>query len=189
MGLSLNFWNQEVFRKLGDSCGGLVAVDGDIANFTQLQWARLLVKTDERDLPGSLHLVVGSLCFAIQLWWEVLPWVSVAVAVQGRGWLKGDKGCMDSHVGSSVGHSGVQGAVEEDRVEQVGAVFVEYGLGMAGGTEVGEGNDGKGKGVVKVSGDGLEGVVLRGKGNGLSVRWAELVKGGNIKLLGAYEVC
>ena len=62
-------------------------------------------------------------------------------------------------------------------------------LSMAGGTEVGEGNDGKGKGVVKVSGDGLEGVVLRGKGNGLSVRWAELVKGGNIKLLGAYEVC
>ena len=154
-----------MFKKFGDSCGGLVAVDGDIANFTQLQWARLLVKTDERDLPGSLHLVVGSLCFAIQLWWEVLPWVSVAVPTQGRGWSKGDEGCMDLHVGSSVGHSGVQGsvgAVEEDRVEQVGVVSVEYGLGMAGNTEAGEGNDGKGKGVVGVSEDGSEGVVLKG---------------------------
>lgn len=30
-------------------------------------------------MSGSLQLVVGSLCFAIQLWWEVPPWVSVAV--------------------------------------------------------------------------------------------------------------
>ena len=65
VGLSLNFWNQEVFKKLGDSCGGLVAVDGDTTNFSQLQWARLLVKTDGKDLLGALNLVVGSLCFAI----------------------------------------------------------------------------------------------------------------------------
>lgn len=37
VGLPLNFWNQEVFRKLGDSCGGLVAVDKDTTNFSQLQ--------------------------------------------------------------------------------------------------------------------------------------------------------
>ncbi|RVX01710.1 hypothetical protein CK203_024397 [Vitis vinifera] len=36
VGLPLNFWNQEVFRKLGDSCGGLVAVDEDTTNFSQL---------------------------------------------------------------------------------------------------------------------------------------------------------
>ena len=192
VGLPLNFKNQEVFNKLGDSCGGLVVVDGDTTNFTQLQWARLLVKTDGKNLPRSLHVVVGSLCFTIQLWWEVPPWVSVAVPTQGRGWSKGDEGCMDSHVGSSVGHSGIQGAVraiEEDKVEQVGVVSIEYGLGMAGGTEASEGNDGKGKGVVEVSGDGSEGVVLKGKGNGLSAHWAESVKRGNIKLLGAHEVC
>ena len=192
VGLPLNFKNHEVFNKLGDSCGGLVVVDGDTTNFTQLQWARLLVKTDGKNLPRSLHVVVGSLCFTIQLWWEVPPWVSVAVPTQGRGWSKGDEGCMDSHVGSSVGHSRIQGAVraiEEDRVEQVGVVSIEYGLGMAWGTEAGEGNDGKGKGVVEVSGDGSEGVVLKGKGNGLSAHWAESVKRGNIKLLGAHEVC
>lgn len=68
VGLPLNFWNQEVFRKLRDNCGGLVAVDGDIANFSQLRWARLLVKMDGKDLPRALNLVVGFLCFAIQLW-------------------------------------------------------------------------------------------------------------------------
>ncbi|RVW46812.1 hypothetical protein CK203_075677 [Vitis vinifera] len=136
-------------------------------NFWNWEWARLLVKTDERDLPWSLHLVVGSLCFVIQLWWEVPPWVLVAMLTQGRGWSKGDEGCMDLHMGSSMGHSGVQGsvgAVEEDRVEQVGVVSVEYGLGMAG-------------------------IPRQGKGSGLSAHWAESIKGGNIKLLGAHEVC
>ena len=36
MGLSLHFWNREVFRKLGDSCGGFVVVDDDTTNFVQL---------------------------------------------------------------------------------------------------------------------------------------------------------
>ncbi|RVX18630.1 hypothetical protein CK203_006499 [Vitis vinifera] len=166
VGLPLNFKNQEVFNKLGDSCGGLVVVDGDTTNFTQLQWARLLVKTDGKNLPRSLHVVVGSLCFTIQLWWEVPPWQRGTFGIQGA-----------------------VRAIEEDKVEQVGVVSIEYGLGMAGGTEASEGNDGKGKGVVEVSGDGSEGVVLKGKGNGLSAHWAESVKRGNIKLLGAHEVC
>ena len=37
------------------------------------------MKSEGKGLSGSLRLVVGSLCFAIQLWWEVPPWVSVVV--------------------------------------------------------------------------------------------------------------
>ena len=44
VGLLLHFWNWEEFRKMGDCCGGLVAMDEDTTNFSQLQWARLLVK-------------------------------------------------------------------------------------------------------------------------------------------------
>ncbi|RVX21574.1 hypothetical protein CK203_002339 [Vitis vinifera] len=91
VGLPLNFWNREVFRKLGDSCGGLVAVDEDTTNFSQLQWARILVKSDGKDLPGALNLVVGSLCFAIQLWWEVPPWVSVTGTGARKGEVAGQK--------------------------------------------------------------------------------------------------
>ena len=67
MGLPLQFWNQEVFRKLRDSCGGFVVVDNDTTNFVQLQWARLLVRSEGKDLPRTLQLVVGSSYFAIQL--------------------------------------------------------------------------------------------------------------------------
>ena len=69
------------------------------------------------DLPGSLHLVVGSLCFAIQLLWEVPPWVSVVVPTQGKEWsnVRNEKG-LDSHVWSSVGPSWVQGQTLRDGV-------------------------------------------------------------------------
>ena len=120
--------------------------------------------------------------------------------MQGKEWLKvRDEGGLVSHVGSSVGPSreqvqslgdGAVGPVVDGKAEQVGVVSDLYGMGMVGGAEAGAGKDGKGKGVVEDTGVCSDvGVVLRGKGNGLSVRWAELVKGGNIKLLGAYEVC
>ncbi|RVX07796.1 putative ribonuclease H protein [Vitis vinifera] len=149
VGLPLNFWNQEVFRKLGDSCGGLVAVDEDTTNFSQLQWAR------ER--------------------------------LQGR-----DEGCLASHVGSSVGPSRVQGTMaagEVDSEEQVGADTVEYGRGMAGGTEAGEDVDGKGKGAAEEVGFTSEGVGLRGKGSGPKEYWAESSKGGSLKKGGAQRDC
>lgn len=58
-----------------------------------------------------------------------------------------------------MGLSWVQGTMEVgeiDRDEQVEAESIEYGLGMAGGIEAGERNDGKKNRVVEVSGDGLE---------------------------------
>ena len=45
VGLLLHFWSWEVFRKIGDCCGGFVAVDENIAAFKELQWARLLIKS------------------------------------------------------------------------------------------------------------------------------------------------
>ena len=47
--------------------------------FTQLQWARILVKTEREDLPRLLQVVMSSSCFAIQLWWEVPACLSVVV--------------------------------------------------------------------------------------------------------------
>ena len=67
------------------------------------------MRIEGKDLPRSLQLVVGSLCFAIQLWWEVAPSVSVVVSSQGKGWSKiRDERGLDSHVGSSFGPSRVQ---------------------------------------------------------------------------------
>ena len=73
MGLPLHLWSWEVFEKIGDCCGGFVAVDESTAAFNELQWARLLVKLEGIEWPSSLQVVIGTTCFAFQLWWEVLP--------------------------------------------------------------------------------------------------------------------
>lgn len=173
-------------------------MDDDTTHFKQLQWARLLVRTEGKDLPGSLQLVVSSLCYAIQLWWEVPPWVLVVVPSQGKEWPKvRDEGGLDSHVGSSVRPPWVQvqtlgdgavGPVGEGRAEQVGVVFYLYDMGMAKGAEAGAGKYGKGKGVVEV--DGVcsnDGVGLRGKGSGPRVFWTKLDKVRSSEQLGAHD--
>lgn len=38
-----------------------------------LQWARVLIKIDGIKVLRSLQVVMGQLCCAIQLLWEILP--------------------------------------------------------------------------------------------------------------------
>ena len=73
VGLPLHFLSQEAFRKIGDCCGGLVAVDVNTANFKELRWARISVRYEGVEWPSTMQVVVGSLCYALQLWWEVKP--------------------------------------------------------------------------------------------------------------------
>ena len=88
VGLPLHLWSREVFKLIGDGCGGLIAMDENTDFMVELLWARLLVKVVGRDLPTSVQLVVGSGCFSVQLWWETLPWFSQVVpagSVYGKG--------------------------------------------------------------------------------------------------------
>ena len=87
VGLPLHFWSQEAFRKIGDCCGGFIAVDENTANLKELRWARLLVRFEDLEWPSSLHVAVGSLCYAFQLWWEVKPGLLEVVPV-----IKNEKG-------------------------------------------------------------------------------------------------
>ena len=87
VGLPVHFWSQEAFRKIGDCCRGFVAVDENTANFKELQWGKLLVRYEGLEWPSSLQVVVGSLCYAFQLWWEVKPGLSEVVPV-----IKNEKG-------------------------------------------------------------------------------------------------
>ena len=54
VGLSFHFWSRRVFKRIGESCGSFIAVDEETNFFSQLQWARILVKATGKDLPGSL---------------------------------------------------------------------------------------------------------------------------------------
>ena len=154
------------------------------------------MRTEGKDLPESLQLVVGSSCFAIQLWWEVPPWVSVVVSSQGKERSKvRDEGEVDSRVGSSVGQSQVQAQTQRDgavgpsgegRARQVDVGFDLHNLGMVGGTEIVAGNDGKGKVVVEESGVfSVDGERLSGKGSRPRVVWAEFDNERSNLVLGA----
>ena len=54
-------------------------MDENTTFMAELQWARILVKLFDRDLPSSVQIVVGSGSFSIQLWWETPPWFSQVV--------------------------------------------------------------------------------------------------------------
>ena len=73
VGLPLHLWKIEVFQKIRDCCGGFIRIDEDTLRRRELQWARMLVSTGAWETPGSLQLVVGRSCVAIQLWWEGPP--------------------------------------------------------------------------------------------------------------------
>ena len=79
LGLPLHFWSREVFKLIGDGCGGFIAVDENTDSMAELQWARILVKVVGRDLPTSVQIGVGARCFLVHLWWESLPWFSQVV--------------------------------------------------------------------------------------------------------------
>ena len=53
VGLPLHFWSREVFKRIKEKCGVFIAVDEETTLFSQLQWARILVRATEKDLPGS----------------------------------------------------------------------------------------------------------------------------------------
>ena len=65
-----------MFKKIGDCCGGFIAVDESTGAMKELQWARILVKLEGIGGPISLQVVIGTTCYAIQLWWEMLPRVT-----------------------------------------------------------------------------------------------------------------
>ena len=56
-------------------------MDEDTAKFKELKWVRLLVRSEGLEWPSSLQVAVGSVCYAIQLWWEVKPGLTIVVPV------------------------------------------------------------------------------------------------------------
>ena len=77
IGLPLHLRSSEVFKRIGDECGGFIAADESSLN--EMQWARLLVRCVDRETPSTAHIVVGSGCYSLQLWWESSPWFTQVV--------------------------------------------------------------------------------------------------------------
>ncbi|RVW46014.1 hypothetical protein CK203_068568 [Vitis vinifera] len=51
VGLPISLWNREILRKIGEKCGGFLAMDSQTERLEELQWARILVKISGEELP------------------------------------------------------------------------------------------------------------------------------------------
>ncbi|RVW27497.1 hypothetical protein CK203_092024 [Vitis vinifera] len=69
-----------ILRRIGEECGGFLAIDPQTERLEELQWARILVKTDGEELPNVVEIWIEDLCYALTLWWEVRPVLKVASA-------------------------------------------------------------------------------------------------------------
>ena len=58
-GLSLNLWNMETFRKIGDACGGLLDIAPETKNQTFFMYAMLKVKGFS---TGFMHPIAAIPC-------------------------------------------------------------------------------------------------------------------------------
>ncbi|KAL6342651.1 hypothetical protein AAG906_013057 [Vitis piasezkii] len=60
-GLPISLWDLIILRRVGKS------------KLEELQWARILVKTNGEELPNVLEIWIEEVCYSLFLWWEIRP--------------------------------------------------------------------------------------------------------------------
>ena len=73
VGLPVHLWSRTVMEKIGDECGGFLAVDEETDKLGELGWARILVKLKKPEPPNIVEVALGGVRFRMQLWWELSP--------------------------------------------------------------------------------------------------------------------
>ena len=84
VGLPLHLWTPEILKKIGDACGGFMAVDKNTELKTEVKWVRMLVRMVGKSRPSVVNILEGPRAFEMQIWWEVPPWVSGVYPVGAR---------------------------------------------------------------------------------------------------------
>ena len=73
VGLPISLWDPIILRRVGKECGGFLALDPQTEKLEELQWARILVKTNGEELPNVLEIWIEEVCYSLFLWWEIRP--------------------------------------------------------------------------------------------------------------------
>ena len=68
LGLPISLWVPSVLRRVGDACGGFLDVDPKTESMEDLQWARILIRSDGENIPGSLVIGVEGMTYSLSLW-------------------------------------------------------------------------------------------------------------------------
>ena len=85
VGLPLHLWKTEVLMRIGDACGGYVAMDKGTEMRRELSRARLMVKSKGSLRPSTVNILEGLRSFELQIWWEVSPRVTDVYPVYASG--------------------------------------------------------------------------------------------------------
>ena len=56
-----------MLRRVGDECNGSVAIDPQTVKLKELQWARILVKTDDGAKPSTLVIGIEEEAYTLAL--------------------------------------------------------------------------------------------------------------------------
>ncbi|RVW45344.1 hypothetical protein CK203_104388 [Vitis vinifera] len=123
-GLPLSLWVPNILRRVGDECGGFVAMDTPTEKMENLRWARILVKTKRGELPSSIEIGIEEIVYNLPLWWEVLS--SIRQKTEGR------RGSTDRGRGEERGDGGARAG---RRVEEWGSARLEALLRSDDGME------------------------------------------------------
>uniref|UniRef100_F6H572 CTLH domain-containing protein n=1 Tax=Vitis vinifera TaxID=29760 RepID=F6H572_VITVI len=58
VGLPVSLWDRDILRRVGEECGGFLAVDNQTEKLEELQWASILVKLNGEELPNVVEIWV-----------------------------------------------------------------------------------------------------------------------------------
>ena len=73
VGLPLHLCRHEVLKKIGDNCGGFLAIDKAATLRTKVLWARILVKAEGKVKPSVVNILEGVRSYELQIWFELQP--------------------------------------------------------------------------------------------------------------------
>ena len=73
VGLPVHLWSRSVMEKIGDACGGFLAVNEETDELGELGWARVLVRLKKPEHSNIVEVAYDGTTFRMQLWWELSP--------------------------------------------------------------------------------------------------------------------
>ena len=60
VGLPLHLWKTEILKKIGDACGGFLAIDKITVLRMEMEWARILIKTTGLPRPSTVNIICNN---------------------------------------------------------------------------------------------------------------------------------
>ncbi|RVW55071.1 LINE-1 reverse transcriptase-like [Vitis vinifera] len=152
VGLPVSLWDRDILKRVGEECGGFLAVDTQTEKLEELQWARILVKVNGDDLPSAVEIWVDERCYVLTLWWEIRPLLRIFPTDQS-----GKKAAVDVEVGGEAVTRAGKRVVEEGN-----DTSYEVMIQSADGTQCQSSGSGRPLGFIR----GHDGMLGRTSGSG-----------------------